>query len=196
MPSSHIWSYRNQSYNHIRKAQHSHPFNQWSEWPSTYTWPCEEPILHAKRLCTYIWLSNDQRKATSLTSDQPMIEERHSTYIWSTNDQRKDQHLYLINQWLKKGLALISDQPMIEERLCTYIQHIWGTNPTSMFEKACTHIWSYKNQSYSHIRMSPGPRLSYLVTDQVPPFSRRMAVSLTSVLLDRMAITHIWHGRN
>ena len=44
--------------------------------------------------------------------------------------------------------------------------------------------------------MALSPKLSYLVTDQVPPFSRRMAVSLTSVLLDRVAITHIWHGRN
>ena len=43
--------------------------------------------------------------------------------------------------------------------------------------------------------MAPGPRLSYLVTDQVPPLSSRMAVSLTSVLLDRMASTHICHGR-
>ena len=74
------------------------------------------------------------------------------TYIWSTNDRRKEQHLYMINQWPKKGSALIYDQPMIEERLCTYIRHIRGTNPTSMFEKACTHIWYCKNQSYSHIR--------------------------------------------
>ena len=35
--------------------------------------------------------------------------------------------------------------------------------------------------------MAPSPRLSYLVTDQVPPFSRRMAVALTSDLLVKMA---------
>ena len=71
---THIWSCRNQSYNHIRKAhQHSNltmwehlpqpcqevptlaSINQWSKRPSTYTWPCKEPILHAKRICTYIW---------------------------------------------------------------------------------------------------------------------------------------------
>ena len=35
--------------------------------------------------------------------------------------------------------------------------------------------------------MAPSPRLSYLVTDQVPPFSQRMAIALTSDLLSRMA---------
>ena len=38
--------------------------------------------------------------------------------------------------------------------------------------------------------MAPSSRLSYLVTDQAPPFSRRMAIALTSVLLDRwLALT-------
>ena len=39
--------------------------------------------------------------------------------------------------------------------------------------------------------MAPSTKLSYLVIDQVPPFSKRMAVALKSVLLDRMANTHI-----
>ena len=51
-------------------------------------------------------------------------------------------------------------------------------------------------ESYTLVRMAPSPRLSYLVTDQVPPLSWRVAVSLTSILLDRMASTHICHGRN
>ena len=46
-------------------------------------------------------------------------------------------------------------------------------------------------KSYTLVRMAPSPRLSYLVTDQVPPLSQRVAVSLTSVLLDRMANPHI-----
>ena len=46
-------------------------------------------------------------------------------------------------------------------------------------------------ESYTLVRMAPSPRLSYLVTDQVPPLSRRAAVALTSILLDRMASTHI-----
>ena len=35
--------------------------------------------------------------------------------------------------------------------------------------------------------MVPSPRLSYLVTDQVPPSSQRMVVALTSDLLIKMA---------
>ena len=53
-------------------------------------------------------------------------------------------------------------------------------------------------KSYTLIIMAPSPRLSYLVTDQVPPFSRRMAVALIpdlvgnkSYTLTRMACTHI-----
>ena len=34
--------------------------------------------------------------------------------------------------------------------------------------------------------MAPSPILSYLVTDHVPPFSQRMAISLISDLLIRM----------
>ena len=33
-------------------------------------------------------------------------------------------------------------------------------------------------ESSHHDRMAPSPRLSYLVMDQVPPFSRRMVVAL------------------
>ena len=36
--------------------------------------------------------------------------------------------------------------------------------------------------------MAPSPKLSYLVTDQVPPFSWRMEVALTSNLLVRKAV--------
>ena len=46
-------------------------------------------------------------------------------------------------------------------------------------------------ESYTLVRMAPSPRLSYLVTDQVPPLSQRVEVALTYVLLDRMANTHI-----
>ena len=50
-------------------------------------------------------------------------------------------------------------------------------------------------ESYTLVRMAPSPRLSYLVTDQVPPSSHRMAIALTSDLLVRMASTHIWPTR-
>ena len=53
-------------------------------------------------------------------------------------------------------------------------------------------------ESSHHDRMAPIPRLSYLVMDQVPPFSQRMAVALISDLvgnksytLARMTYTHI-----
>ena len=46
-------------------------------------------------------------------------------------------------------------------------------------------------KSYTLIRMAPSPRLSYLVTNQVPPLSQRMEISLTSDLLINMACTHI-----
>ena len=46
-------------------------------------------------------------------------------------------------------------------------------------------------KSYTLIKMPPSLRLSYLVTNQVPPLSQRVAVALTSDLLVRMASTHI-----
>ena len=55
------------------------------------------------------------------------------------------------SQWWK-GSALTSIQA--------------GTHPAHSDGRACTHIWSYRKQSYNHIRMAPSsPRLSYLVTD-------------------------------
>ena len=46
-------------------------------------------------------------------------------------------------------------------------------------------------KSYTLVRMAPSPRLSYLVTNQVPPLSQGVEVSLTPDLLIRMASTHI-----
>ena len=141
------------------------------------------PIIISERPSTYIWSTHGWRKAqhfylintwsnidTALTSNQHMIEERHNNYIWSTHDWRKAQHLYLTNTWSKKGSALIANQHMIEERLCTYIHLGWNTSYHND-ERACTHIWSCKNQSYSHVRMTPSLWISYLVTDHVPSFS-------------------------
>ena len=67
-PNTYIWSCRNQSYNHIRKARpaltsyhvgthpttlserpNTHIWQPMLERLSTYIWPCEEPILHAER---------------------------------------------------------------------------------------------------------------------------------------------------
>ena len=174
--------------------------------PNTYTWPCEEPIFQAKRLLHLHIINQWLNKGTALTSDQPMIKERHNTYTWPCGEPmlhaKRLLHLYLINQWLKKGSALISNQPMIEERLCTYFRHMRGTNPTCMFENVCTHNWSCRNQSYSHIRMAPSPRLSYPVIDQVPPFLEwHSALNFDHVVTNPIVTlewltTYIWHGRN
>ena len=46
-------------------------------------------------------------------------------------------------------------------------------------------------KSSTLVRKAPSPRLSYLVIDQAPPLSQRVEIALTSVILDRMANTHI-----
>ena len=92
-----------------------------------------------------IWSTHDVNIDTALTSDQHMM-------------RRLVQHLRLINTWC-------------EDWLGTYIHPDKNTSYHSD-GRACTHIWSSRNQSYSHIRMALSPpRLSYLVTDQAPPFS-------------------------
>ena len=74
-----------------------------------------------------------------------------------------------------------------------------GTNPTITSEWLSTYIWHARNQSYHHDRMAQHlhmtmegtnpltmsewlsvPNWGFLVTDQVPPFSHRMASALTS----------------
>ena len=44
-------------------------------------------------------------------------------------------------------------------------------------------------KSYTLVKMAPSPRLSYLVTDQVPPFSWRMEVTLKSDLVGTKSYT-------
>ena len=67
---------------------------------------------------------------------------------------------------------------------------------------ACMHIWCFRNQSYSHIIMAPSPRLSYLVTNQVPPFQEWHSavisdhVGTNPTVTSEWISTHIWHGRN
>ena len=85
---------------------------------------------------------------------------------------------------------------MIEQRICTYIRHIQGTNPYACSKRHALTSDLVGTKSYTLVRMALSPRLSYLVTEQVLPFSRRMEVALTSDLLIKMASTHMWHGRN
>ena len=96
----------------------------------TYDHVVTYPTILSERPNTYIWSTNERRKAQHLhlgmqgtnppcqkaptfISDQPMIEERHNTYIWSTHDQRKALHLHLTHTR--------------NQSIC-------------MFEKVCTHI--------------------------------------------------------
>ena len=162
-----------------RQAQHSHltmrePIPQPCQKGPTLTFDtCEEPIQHtcSKRLSNYIW---------NMRGTNPTYMFKKALHLHSTN--ARDQS----NMHVRKGSALTFDtceepsQHACLKGLCTYIQHMQGTNPACMFERDFPHIWSCRNQSYSHIRMAPGPRLSYLVTDQVPPFSQRMVWALIS----------------
>ena len=72
------------------------------------------------------------------------------------------------------------------------------TSPPPSLERLALTCDLEGTKSSTLARKAPSPRLSYLVMDQVPPFSRRMAVALISDLvgnksytLARMAYTHI-----
>ena len=134
-----------------------------------------------KRLSTYNRPCSKapHRKGSALTSDHAR---KHRI------ERALSPRLRIPGNWLGASILL-------ENGISPYI---WssGTHPSITSKWPCTHIWSCRNQSYISIRMAPSPRLSYLVTNQAPPFSQRMVVALTSDLLVRMANTHIWHGRN
>ena len=99
-----------------------------------------------------------------------------------------------------------------QERLSTYIrpckepilhaERAMHLHLTPNVRRVCTHIWSCRNQSYSPIRMAPSPRLSYLVTDQAPPFPEWNSslnsdhVGTNPTVTSEWLSTHIWHGRN
>ena len=99
-----------------------------------------------------------------------------------------------------KGSIVTSD-PILLERNNT---HIWpcvntsrqnGSSLTSdliLSERVCTYIRPCVNTSHRKGSQSQTELLGNWPGASIPI----MAVSLTSVLLDRMANTHIWHGRN
>ena len=179
-----------------RNAQHSH-MTMWEHLPQ----PCQKvPALTSVNQC---------QKGSALTlghvrNQSSMLK---GSALISKNQCQKGSTLTSDNQ-CQKGSALILDtceEPIQHARskgICTYIQHMRGTNTTCMFERACTHIWSSRNQSYSHIRMAPSPRLSYLVTDQATPFLEWNSVLISNhvgtnpIVTLEWLNTHIWHGRN
>ena len=126
--------------------------------------------------------SHHDRMTTALISDQvgthPSITlEWPCTHIWSCKTTR----------------MALSPRPSIPGN--------WpGTSIPRMAINA--YFWSCRNQSYSHIRMAPSPRLSYLVTDQAPPFLEWHSmltsdhVGTNPTVTSEWLNTHIWHGRN
>ena len=149
-----------------------------------------------KWICTYIWPTRQKGTIPSRMEPHPLIMMGDSHPGW----------IHIRSQWWKIS--------------CTYI---WPTrqkgtipsrlepNPLIMMGDShpgrnhiCSQWWKIfvltsnlvGTESYTLVRMAPSPWLSYMVTDHAPPLSRRVAIALTSILLDRMANTHIWHGRN
>ena len=85
------------------------------------------------------------------------------------------------NNQCQKGSTLIFDHPRNQSSmlkgLYTYIQQ-------PNLEGLCTHIWSCRNQSYSHIRMALSPRL-------------RFPGNWPNASIPRMAFSaYIWSCRN
>ena len=126
----------------------------------------------------------------------------HLTY----SSERNAQHLHLIMQeptiTSKRPSTHIHQHDRTSLSFVKRLQHLHLTwqepNPTPLSERHTLTSDLVGTKSYTLARMAPSPRLSYLVTDQVPPFSQRMAVSLVSDLvgtksytLTRMACTHI-----
>ena len=96
----------------------------------------------------------------------------------------------------EKASALISDLEGAESshhRQKGLHSHLtWKElNPLTMIEWPGLTSDMEGTEYSHHDRMAPSPRLSYLVMNQVPPLSQRVAVALTSFLLNRMASTHI-----
>ena len=103
------------------------------------------------------------------------------------------------SQWWNISIvsSRLESHPSHNDGKALHLHLTWyEPNPTPLSEGHVLTSELVGTKSYTLIRMAPSPRLSYLVMDQVPPLSWRVAVALTSVLLDRMANTHIWHGRN
>ena len=163
-----------------RHAQHSHLTSSCQKGPALTS-----DLILSERLSTYIrpCVSTPHRKGSTLTSNL-ILSEKNSTYSGPCLKavHRKGSAL-TIQPWLKaphrKGSAL-TIRPCMKHHIRK------GMHSHLIMEELI--LPSHQN--------GPKLRLSYLVTDQVPPFSQRMAVALISNLLVRMANTHIWHGRN
>ena len=182
-----------------------------SEILCTDIWPCDENIQHTCRKGSA--LTYDHARNTSNIHVRKALH-LHLT-MWVTNPTYMSKRICTYILPCKEPI-----QHTCSKGLCTYIctceepiQHACqkdsaltsahGRNQSNMHvRRACTHIWSCRNQSYIHIRMAPIPRLSYLVTDQVPPFQEWNSVLISDhvgtnpTITSEWLSTHIWHGRN
>ena len=161
-------------------------------------------------MAQHLHLTSSCRKGSALTSDL-ILSERICNYIWP-HLVRKALHLHstMLKNIASKGLLvldwgfLVTDQvhPFSQRMASSLISDQVVTHPSITSKWPCTHIWSCKTTSYSHIKMAPSPILSYLVTDQLPPFQEWHLV-LTSdhlgtnpIVTSKWLSTHIWHARN
>ena len=131
--------------------------------PSTHIWPCGKQSHNPVRKAHHSHLTHARNQSN-------MHVQKGSTLIFETCEEpiqhtcsKKDLHLHLThvrnqsNMHVQKGSALTYDT--CEEPIqCACSE---GNALTSDLVGTKSHTLA---------KMAPGPRLSYLVTDQVPPF--------------------------
>ena len=132
LPSTYIWSCRNQSYNHIRK-----------ETPNTHIWPCgntsHNPVRKAQHSHPSTNVGMAQHIHSTMRGTNPPC--RKALHLYLTTNVRKSQHLYSThernqsNMHVQKGSTLTFDtceepiQHACSKRIYTYIRHMRGTKP-------------------------------------------------------------------
>ena len=143
MPNTHIWSCRNQSYNHIKKAQHSHPIMR-EHIPQPYRKGSTLIFIHAgthpttmlKGLCSFTHAG---------THPTTMMKEI-CTYIHpcgNTSYNHDGRALHLHSPMREHIL-----QPWWNDSALTFTHE--GTHPVTMMKRLCTYIHPCRNTSYNH----------------------------------------------
>ena len=146
------------------------------EWLSTYIQPCVNTLHQEISTLTFDHVQKHhigRAQHLYLTMFENTTSKRLSTYIWPCS---KAPH--------RKGSALTSNHAQkhhIERALIPRLRipgnwpdasilpengispYIWSsvTHPSITSEFPCTHIWSCKTTSHSHIKMAFSPRLKF-----------------------------------
>ena len=127
LPNTYIWSCRNQSYNNIRK-----------EMPNTHIWPCgntsHNPVKKAQHSHPFTqWL--ERPNTYTWPCEEPILHsKRRCTYIWQPMSERLSTYIRPCKE------------PILHAKMALHLHLITNV------KRACTHIWSCRNQSYNHIR--------------------------------------------